>query len=81
MGEVENNIDRLPTDAAESNSRSGCVAVWRARLTGPTARKGVTSVIGQAVVSGTNFLTALLLAVYGGANVMKAHIEKNGGTK
>jgi len=66
MGEAEDNMTSLPTDAAESRPRPDSIATWQARLTGPTARKGVTSVIDQAIVSGVNFLTALLLARYTG---------------
>lgn len=40
----------------------GFLSRWRARLTGPTARMGVVAVADQALVSGTNFVTAILLA-------------------
>ena len=35
---------------------------WRARLRGPTARKGVLAVADQALVSGANFATGFLMA-------------------
>lgn len=47
-----------------SENRHSAFRVWRARLTGPTARMGGWAVADQALVSGTNFLTGLLLARY-----------------
>ena len=59
MGEGE---DIPQAGTADPGAWPGGLGSWRARMTGSTARKGVISVVDQAVVSGSNFLTALLLA-------------------
>ncbi|MHC4252475.1 MAG: hypothetical protein ACYS9X_25430, partial [Planctomycetota bacterium] len=61
MGEAK---DVPPVETAEPGAWPGGLAAWRARLTGPTARKGGWAVADQALVSGTRFVTAVMLARY-----------------
>ncbi|MHC5055097.1 MAG: lipopolysaccharide biosynthesis protein [Planctomycetota bacterium] len=61
MGEAR---DVPPVATPEPGAWPGGLATWRARLTGPTARKGGWAVADQALVSGTRFVTAVMLARY-----------------
>lgn len=66
--------ERMPSDsepvpassgqrpAASDYRAAGGLRIWGARLTGPTARKGVWALADQMLVSGANFATALVLA-------------------
>jgi len=62
MGKAEDKSPTRTPDTVESGRRHPGLATWRARLTGPTARKGVWALLDQGVLSASNFSTGILLA-------------------
>ena len=55
-------VDTAPDDAIAANVLTTRTGALRARLTGPTVRKGAWATADQALVSLANFATSILLA-------------------
>lgn len=62
--EQGNMVDTAPDDAIAAKALTTRTGALRARLTGPTARKGILSVLDQGLLMGANFVTSVLMAAY-----------------